>query len=499
MAAKLIAHCNAVKNFLQTVGFTSEAANLARSAQRESLVALIKQTSMSFDDATSLQTVLQGMQWEDADMQSLNAALLSSMPLGNSSGAALANSRRQMQDFTGVLNYFTAALWECFCDAGVDGGSKMQKMLTHCINLGMACPSETTMQHLAGVYINACEQQAIGPAMRLEIVKAMKSNHRRLMGKMTLPGGWVQKLPTDPQIFRTQHPDWYERAFKHAPPVSSLIPVENLQAQLVSIPMRSSRLDVKVPSMARSMSSQQLSLMPPAPQQPQSQMLEAFAQTMLQTMQQMAQMQQMTLQQISQLTQGRPSERRLEFSAAAIPAARQLALPAALPAALPPALPSALPAAHLALPDEKFSTPMQRVRMSDCEASNQSKKPKQSVQDVAELVRQAVGQRKIKSTSEQEEDDLAKEEAVGQSHQVLAKAKSKSACKQKQKKAADHVKSKPPTIAWEKTRSQVMCRTGRAGAGQCHAIKYGTGVCSEKQAWAKAEKWLKQERKDRGI
>ena len=47
-----------------------------------------------------------------------------------------------------------------------------------------------------------------------------------------------------------------------------------------------------------------------------------------------------------------------------------------------------------------------------------------------------------------------------------------------------------PSIGFERTRNQVMCRNGKCGPGSCYAIPYyGNG--GEKGAWKKAEVWLK--------
>ncbi len=83
-----------------------------------------------------------------------------------------------------------------------------------------------------------------------------------------------------------------------------------------------------------------------------------------------------------------------------------------------------------------------------------------------------------------------------------AKAKSKAQAKGSpvQKKIHKEKKHKTqPTISWERTRMQIMCRTGSGGAGSSHAIKFTKGKKAEAEAWAKAEKWLQQERKNHGF
>ena len=49
----------------------------------------------------------------------------------------------------------------------------------------------------------------------------------------------------------------------------------------------------------------------------------------------------------------------------------------------------------------------------------------------------------------------------------------------------------PPSIGWEKSRFQVMCRSGKGGPGSSHAILF-EGNGGPKGARAKAEDWLRE-------
>jgi hypothetical protein len=46
-----------------------------------------------------------------------------------------------------------------------------------------------------------------------------------------------------------------------------------------------------------------------------------------------------------------------------------------------------------------------------------------------------------------------------------------------------------PSIGWETSRKQVMCRSGRGGQNSCHKITFKMAG-SSKNAWKQAEKWL---------
>ena len=71
-----------------------------------------------------------------------------------------------------------------------------------------------------------------------------------------------------------------------------------------------------------------------------------------------------------------------------------------------------------------------------------------------------------------------------------------SGSKSKAVKAAE--KKAKPMWGWESTRSQIVCRTGVPGPGQCYLIKYSNE--KEKKAAAKeADAWVATQRKKFGI
>ena len=119
-------------------------------------------------------------------------------------------------------------------------------------------------------------------------------------------------------------------------------------------------------------------------------------------------------------------------------------------------------------------------------------------------------------------DEVRKKSKKPKSKAVVAKLKSKKSKKPKEAKAKpaeavgdataaeaaegvhDKVmrkpaaaKSKKPGLCLERTRSQVMCRSGLGGPGSTKAIKYGPGAPfkSEEDALRAARIWLAQETK----
>ncbi len=74
-----------------------------------------------------------------------------------------------------------------------------------------------------------------------------------------------------------------------------------------------------------------------------------------------------------------------------------------------------------------------------------------------------------------------------------AKAKAKGKAKGKAE-SSDPKNGKAPFWAWERTRGQIMCRTGFKGPGNSHAIKIAG---NEKDAAKKADAWVKEQTKNR--
>ena len=315
-------HVAAIQQFLQ--GCSGDMADKARGMQLGSLTALFKSTPVTITQATELHVMLGSMGWSETDMSSMTSVLLDSSmgaPSSSSSSAVvMTNARRQLQDYTHFAHYLQESDWVIMADIAVAPARKMDHLLQHAINLGMVCPSEASVQVISAMYLMMCEDAAMAAAMRLETLKAVKSQHKRLAARSNVEGVWVQQLPIDPAMFKQTYPTWWLAAFgEHGSVVASRLLHSELQSVVVSIPMRSSRSDSRVdtynaqPMMVARAQLQyaqphdmhgHLMHTPHRHQQPHivqhgAQMggqMEAFAQSMMQSMTNMTNMQQLTLQ-----------------------------------------------------------------------------------------------------------------------------------------------------------------------------------------------------------
>ena len=84
----------------------------------------------------------------------------------------------------------------------------------------------------------------------------------------------------------------------------------------------------------------------------------------------------------------------------------------------------------------------------------------------------------------------------GPAKAISPKAKAKACSAAPKAKAA-----KRPYFSVERSRSQIICKTGLGGVGSCHRIAFGDGkACrDEETAVKRARVWVAQQRKERGL
>ena len=111
--------------------------------------------------------------------------------------------------------------------------------------------------------------------------------------------------------------------------------------------------------------------------------------------------------------------------------------------------------------------------------------PKKVLHDSMEDVRATMLSR-AKKHDEVPEMEVAKPETVLRKRPASADTR----VSKKAAVVAGDIWKHKPTIGFERSRNQVMCRSGKCCPGSCYAIPfYGNGC--EKGSWQKAEVWLK--------
>jgi hypothetical protein len=509
-AQELLDHLDALANFFKSMETMPSALIKARGAQIASLKAALGRSVLTVRDATALNIRLASMDLltneEKSELTDLIVEKLQHAPAATS-GATTMNGcsdggRKGLQDYSAFVNYFTEDVWADIMSDSCSASHKMMRILTHLVKLGLANPAEPTMQCITAMFLLTSEQSGVEnmqAAMRLTTLQALKDKLRHLAATTGARGPHVAKLPIVPGDFKNEFPFWWEHAFGDSSPTMSKIGIPELMDCMKLIPMRRSRSDAKQTTMQVMTNSH----MPP-PQQ-----MHQFAAGMVQQMHQMQEMQKMTFQMIaSGSTGGLDSNNPFAFSSPSSSHAmmdkpskvlQRLSTRLAL-LDVPPVSPDA--AAHEE--PERPQPPVEKRKAEDEPIPEQPASKKKSVLDAIEAVRSSMEARSVVKAAAKEkagkEPDAANE--VGKAKPAKKEAKKEKAsdgAKQTPKKGkVETVLAANPTWGWERTRSQIVCRTGLKGAGQTHTIKY-SDKNDAKKAEKKADAWLVAQRKKFGL
>ena len=504
----------ALTGFLQSVLGTSSFERV-KLQQLQAVKKIICCSTLTLEQAADCNKKLRQQPWSDGERAELFELVASRI---NQGPAAAARSRSGMQDYASLPEYFSKAQWEQLTDTSTNASTKMEQLLLHVCKLGCERPSESTSQLVAAIFLFISEgldgSRKLLPSIKLETLKTIKRQHKRIFklacnaeaadGPDILPRNW--------QEFKLSFPDRWKTIFgdpARDEPVPCFIDLRILQEIMCSIPMRASRADTKnaVPQLQLHAS--------PSVHEPVMQ----FAQCMMQHMQQMSRPHQVRFEAL-------PGKRSfecleddslpsIESSIVQTPSAQAAAKRMHSRLALPyfsdrscdenlqatekhePALEPAIEPAP-ALQDAPAAAP----------AVAQGATRARSVDDVTKTMLQAMSAKKEGKVQAKRLDEQrpATNEEKGKSEKP-SKAKTKGQPPRKNiKKPATSTKKpdksdKPPHYSVEASRSQIMTRTGIAGAGQNNAIKYGKGqkYATLELARKAADKWLKNIMQQRGI
>ena len=511
-AKELLDHLDALASFFKSMETMPNALIKARGAQITSLKAALGRSVLTVRDATELNIRLARMDLltneEKSELTDLIVEKLQNAPAA-SSGATTMNAcsdggRKGLQDYSAFVNFFTEDVWADIMSDSCSASHKMIRILEHLVKLGLTNPSEPTMQCITAMFLLTSEKSGVEnmqPAMRLTTLQALKDKLRHLATTTGARGPHVAKLPIVPGDFKNEFPFWWEHAFGDSSPTISKIGIPELMDCMKLIPMRRSRSDAKQITQVLTNSYM------PAPQQ-----MHQFAAGMVQQMQQMQEMQKITFQMIaSGNTGGLDSNHNFAFSS---PSSSPHALMDKPPSKViqrlssrlslldvPPVSPDA--AAH----EEPERAPPAEKRKAEVEPiPEEPANKKKSVLEAIEAVKSSMEARSLVKAA-------AKEKAGKEPDAATPIGKAKSAKKEaKEEKASDRAKQTPtpkkgkvetvlaanPTWGWERTRSQIVCRTGLKGTGQTHTIKYHNKN-DAKKAEKEADAWLVVQRKKFGL
>ena len=263
--------CNAVKTLLDRV-HGQQVFNDFAQAQQRTLLAEIRVARLTPTEAAEILPLLQDIRWPDGLVVPLQRAINIAAAVGKPV------RRSPNQDYTSIVNYYTTSEWAS--SATDTPNMTTTNVLMRPIELGFKNGTEKTMQVLAAILMTVNEG-AVAKAMgRSSTIKheTLKYVKKKLRAHAVNTLTWIPSLPEDPQEFRAQQSQIFNKLYPNDQPVMSPFPEESFSSLVTSIPMRCSNVQVR--NVMYPSTNQQLAL----PSHSQGHPSEGMVQAMLQMM-----------------------------------------------------------------------------------------------------------------------------------------------------------------------------------------------------------------------
>ena len=406
--------------------------------------------------------------------------------------------RRESQRFGDgrILGYFTESEWSRWKSEGLQGKDNTAAELVHKVKkLGGKNLDEYSKKYLVAVWLFLRgDGRTLGIGARSLAAEQFKNRLARAVRDFE-PPIYPPELPPKPCKYKEQYPDLYTAAFPDGPPTplseQDIAGVEYLDG-LLKCRGTGSGGDVGEHCHQISLQpSQSASLMQVAMQQ--------FGAMMLQSQMQMRQTGVPGFQLFMPQSQAQPTGRPMRSLGQVNGDPGQLSLPPIEQPGPPPVESDAAagetkrPSSSSAADDvEKVSSAM-LSRKRKGESPSPKKKTKRTVVDEesSESSEESVAPMKSKKTPLTPTTKTPMKAKKG-----TAKDTTATPSKTEQKKGPKSPTwPNKPRIGWERSRRQVMCRSGKTGPGTTMAITFDDAG-GAKKAWKKAEVWLEKTMKE---
>ena len=484
----------------------------AKIAQHKALLALIRETPLCLATATATNKAFDQELWTEDELILLTTAVMQRVTMSTIALPITQGLRRGMQNYTAVANYFTEHQWFALRNAQVSDGAKMQMVVDHLVAMGLRCPTESTVQAATCLYLLVADPEkahTMHPSMKLFTFQAMKSKLKK-QGSQAIPSDaeYITHLPMDPAECKASYPAVWAAAFKvEECPTMCPISAADLSHGALSIPMRVTR-------------HADAARMPVQVELPLSQATQQMATNMMMQMQNMQKVQDMTLQFLHNMSRGTPHLAiELPLPSATVDVGLQLALPST-PAAMR-RLGSRVDSVISSVSTNdsqrgaEFEAEVAPTGPLPTEVPLQTEPPKgkkRSVEDSTAIILSAMqvkieAKAKSKAAAKPVAKCKAKAKAKGKAKPVPAStpAKTKTVAgtastikaepsAKKTKTETDAGPRKMPHYGIERTRDQVLCRTGLKGPGETKAFTFKASG-GEAKAVANAKIWVAAEMK----
>lgn len=475
----------------------------ASKTQAAALVATIKQqASLCIEERADISALVAEVRWAAGDVDAIMQALSSD------EAALAAKSRHAMQSYVDLLDYFTAEEWSVLLNSAATMCHKREVLFTRAAKLGLRAPSESTAKWLTSLLLLLCEPkdalQAMASPLKHDVMKSLKSAFKAYIRKLPNPIEFITRLPPTPALLKQSHPAVYESAYCHGEaPVASKVDYKEVSFVDMSFRCREGGMPTQLQPRSLSFSSSS------------TDQLTRFASGVMESMMQMQQQQHHMMSFITGGSASVGNKRPLSLGALTDDddGCQLRLLASKRPMLQVNALINRAPSLQLDSGTAASTLGTASVAPAVAATSSQPLAAATSSQSLAGQL--------LDSTASVAPDPVMPTASVPQQKpatalSLLTALDAREAEKKVKKTQKDVVAAAPllmkrpaaassnlraaskkvaaPCYAFERSRNQVMCRTGLGGPGSTFAIKYGKNEkCkTEAAAVAAAKAWLAQ-------
>jgi len=197
----------------------------ASQGQSNALLAMLQNVHLSSQDVVKVAAEVSSVPWAS---ESEKTALL-----GQVATAMQTASRAKQQNFEMICSYLTEQHWQTLLCDTVDFSVKLQTVAGHCQALGLRSPTEPTAAMVAALLMVCCEgptkARCLQPQYARDVflhTKASLKPHRTVPPHIeTVPG-----LPADVAQFRETCPLTWKAVFSEAKPTTCKLPLPEIVA-----------------------------------------------------------------------------------------------------------------------------------------------------------------------------------------------------------------------------------------------------------------------------
>eukprot|EP00929_Paragymnodinium_shiwhaense_P065143 TRINITY_DN32693_c0_g1_i1.p1 TRINITY_DN32693_c0_g1~~TRINITY_DN32693_c0_g1_i1.p1 ORF type:complete len:469 (+),score=110.94 TRINITY_DN32693_c0_g1_i1:2-1408(+) len=137
--------------------------------------------------------------------------------------------RRSLQDFSSIVEYFSAKEWQTLQDASASSQVKQHVIIERALVLGLRCPREPTLKLLSSLHALVTEGEAkVAQSDLLLRFKSFKKAFKDQANAIADPHSYIALLPKCPSEYRAAYPAMYALAYTDQQPMRMPIALDSI-------------------------------------------------------------------------------------------------------------------------------------------------------------------------------------------------------------------------------------------------------------------------------